>query len=222
MRQLFTWVVLISACPMSFTEAAPPGADERYYMIMFAFEGRPNLPRSAHTFATFIKVGSDKSAQAGKPPIELHTISWTSVAPIGQVLLRPVERGVNRSLANTLDLAKAIGAEVSAWGPYEIKKDLYDRALKQIAHLSSGQVHYKAVDVRFRPDGATNCFHAISDIVDGPLLDTGAAFGVSASQLVLEHLAPWIINPRVVDRELRSRLGLEGIGILYRDEVAKK
>jgi hypothetical protein len=66
---------------------------------------------------------------------------------------------------------------------------------------------------------ATNCFHAISDIVDGPLLDTGTAFGESASRMVFQHLAGWIIEPRKTYRDLVPRLGLETYPISYRDEV---
>jgi hypothetical protein len=41
------------------------------------------------------------------------------------------------------------------WGPYRIRRTLYDQAVEQEA-LKSGRVLYKAVDRWFRPGVASN------------------------------------------------------------------
>ena len=38
-------------------------ADDTYYMIVFAYQGKPNLPRSSHTFATFARVPDGKDGK---------------------------------------------------------------------------------------------------------------------------------------------------------------
>src|SRR5262249_52091114 len=108
--------------------------------------------------------------------------------------------------------------KVTAFGPYQIKKDLYDGALAQIDRLNSGKVAYKALDKKFRPgEAAVNCFHAISDIVGGPLLDTGTAFGQKATVMVRNHLAAGIMNDRGRQPWLTEPLGLKKEGISFAD-----
>jgi hypothetical protein len=43
------------------------------------------------------------------------------------------------------------------WGPYRIRKDLYDRAAAQRAYLESGAVRYKAADTGYRSARVSNC-----------------------------------------------------------------
>ena len=124
---------------------------------------------------------------------------------------------MNLDLAATLQLAASQKAEISAWGPYRIQKDVYDRALAQIDHLNSGKVQYKALDGTLRPIVATNCIHAISDMVEGPLLDTGTAFGNPASEMVRDHLARWIVDSKTTHRFLIAPLGLNNYTVNYRD-----
>jgi hypothetical protein len=183
-------------------------ADENYYMVVFAYDGPQNTPRAAHTFATFVKVSYQHGSNRKEGQVERHTISWLP-ATLDVRLLRRPEAGKNLGLRATLQLGESEGAAISAWGPYRIKKTLYDRALSQIERLNRGEVAYKALDRAYRPDAATNCFHAVSDIVPGPLLNTGTAFGNTASAMVVEHLSPWIIHPEKTSPRLIDRLGLE-------------
>jgi hypothetical protein len=132
-------------------------------------------------------------------------------------LLRRSEEGVNLDLKDTLRHANAMKAEVSMWGPFRIKKELYERALRQEARLKKGDIAYKALDIRFRPDKATNCIHAVSDIdVDRGLLDTGTANGKDASYMVLTHLSRWIIDQHQQHEWIGQRLEL-GKDIVRRD-----
>lgn len=190
-------------------------ADESYYVMFFAQEGAPNVPRLAHTFAAFIKVEHEEDMDPADYRIETHTISWLPAHLDPQpILLRRPEPGTNLTLKESLDWGISRGGNLSAWGPFPIKKELYVRALKQIDRLNSGRVLYKATDRNFRPDTATNCFHAVSDIVDGPLLDTGFAFGVPATLMVRDHLSRWFLNEEP-QRWLRDRLKLDRYPIAY-------
>jgi hypothetical protein len=194
--------------------ASAARADEKYYMMVFAYQGDPNTPRAAHTFATFIKVSYASGADPRHGKVERHTISWLP-ATLDVRLLRRPQAGRNLGLRATLQLAEAEGAAISTWGPYRIKKSLYDRALSQIERLNRGEVAYKALDRAYRPNAATNCFHAVSDIVPGPLLDTGTAYGSAASAMVVAHFAPWIINPEKTSPWVIDRLGLEKEAITF-------
>lgn len=197
--------------------AAVRGAD-RYYMMVFASEATPNLPRLSHSFAAFIKVQEQETGSIATWPVEIHTISWMP-ATLDVHLLRAPESGVNLSLPASLNLAASNGTPVFAWGPFEIQRGLYERARAQITRLNSGEVSYKVLDTRFRPNQATNCIHAISDIAAGPLLNTGTAHGVGASQMVVNHLTPWIVEPTKTHNEILQRLGLSGHSIRYLNDA---
>jgi hypothetical protein len=197
--------------------ASPAQTETKYYMMIFAYDGRPKLARTAHSFATFIKV---HDADTDKARVEAHTVSWMPATLTIRLLATP-EKGVNLDLPQTVKLAQSQGAAVSAWGPVQIQPQLYERARAQIQRLNSGTVAYKAIDGRFRPEVATNCIHAISDIADGPMLDTGSAFGEPASRMVLQHLAPWTVS-KETNGAVREKLGLSGNGITYLDDAPIK
>jgi hypothetical protein len=176
---------------MSITNSAR--SEDAYYMIVFGQQDGADRPDLSHTFATFVKTtgeGPDKS----KYGIDSHTISWMPRSLQVKLVRRP-EEGVNLDLKDTLRHAKELKCEVSMWGPFHIKKELYDRAFKQETRLKKGDIDYKALDVRFRPDTAMNCIHAVSDIdTDNGLLETGTARGNDASLVVLKHLSRWIVD----------------------------
>src|SRR3989442_4533854 len=94
----------------------------KYYMVIFGSVGGTAAPRTSHVFATFVKAdGLDKNSK-----LEIHTISWLpetlNVAPVV-----PPERGKNLDLPATMAWAKSLKSQIVALGPYEIKKELYDR-----------------------------------------------------------------------------------------------
>jgi hypothetical protein len=202
---------LIAVAVALFAGRAQARADEMYYLVLFAYEGVTGAPQDAHSFAAFVKA----DGKPGKAKLTVSCISWLPVGADVKLLKRP-EAGVNLSLEKTLRLAAERKARVAAFGPYRIKKELYDRALAQIDRLNSGTVAYKALDKRFRSDAAAvNCFHAISDMIDGPLLDTGTAFGRQATAMVRDHLAKWIMNDRAPQPWLIEPLGLKREGISF-------
>jgi hypothetical protein len=178
-----------------------------YYMIIFGQQDRVNRVESSHTFASFVKVtgeGTDKS----KHVIETHTISWMPRSMQVKLRFEP-EDGVNLDLKESLQAAKMAKTEVSMWGPFRIKKELYENAVRQEERLRKGTVAYKVIDVRFRPEKATNCIHAVSDIdTENGLLATVTARGNEASVIVLRHLSRWIIEPEEKNEWLSKRLEL--------------
>lgn len=180
-------------------------AEDRYFMLIFASQGIRFLPQCAHTFATFVRAGGENALE-----LDCRTISWLPVDLDIKILRLWPEPGRNCSLAETIALAQAKDARLMLWGPYAVEKELYDRATRQVERLHAGQVQYKAIDFGFRPELATNCFHAISDLdTDFGLLRTGAAFGASASALVAQHLQRWVIEPDATHPWLLDRLGLD-------------
>ncbi len=167
-------------------------ANDRYFMVVLASEARPRLPKLCHTFATFIKLSETDNSESHK--MEIKTISWLPASlDIRPLRLRP-ELGTNLDLKASLEFAKRQNAMVVGWGPLPIKKELYDRAVKQIDWLNAGRMSFVVLDRRFRGQGASNCMHAVSDIdVDQGFLNTGLAYGVPASQKVFNHLRRWAV-----------------------------
>jgi hypothetical protein len=124
------------------------------------------------------------------------------------ILRRRPEPGTNLDLESSLHWAESRNCRVSMWGPYQIDKELYNRAIKQEARLNSGMVLYKAIDRRFRPGTASNCIHAVSDLdIDHGLLHSGQGRGDRASQQVAQHLKRWMIDPEQTHDWVASRLG---------------
>jgi hypothetical protein len=186
-------------------------AAEHYYVIIFAAQADPPLPRYAHTFATFVRAAGSSPACCA---VEAHTISWLPASGEIRTFRFFPERGANLDLAGSLRFARSLGARVSRWGPFEVRPELYARAQAEIALLSTGVVEYKVLDRGLRPRVATNCIHAASDIdVDDGLLETGVAYGEEASYLVAWHYRRWMIEPERVHEWVLERVGLCGAPI---------
>ncbi len=188
--------------------------DEHYYLVVFAAERSSTQPATSHTFATFVKAIDEEDFGEEEFPLEIHTISWMPESLDIVALRRFAENGRNLDLAATFAWAKTVQARLFVWGPYRIDKDLFDKACAQIRRLQSGQVAYKILDRRFRPQ-ACNCIHAVTDVVsqEGFLL-TGRFFGVPASRMVIGHFQPWIIHPNETHAWLKDRMGLEKMGVV--------
>jgi hypothetical protein len=179
-------------------------ADDAYYIIVFASQHPDNQPKFSHTFAAFVKA-DDAGGKKGK--LEVAVISWlpaTGNVAVGR--LRP-EQGKNFGLKETLDWANEMRANVTAWGPFAIKKELYDSAVRQVKLLDSGTVGYKAVDLGLAA-GFMNCIRAVCDLdVVKERLATGKARGEEASEMIVRFLRPFITDAPVPD-DLVERLGL--------------
>jgi hypothetical protein len=190
-------------------------ADDEYFMIVFGQQAGADQRELTHTFATFVKA-TGKGLDKAKYAIDSHTISWMPRS-LGVKFLKRAEEGVNLDLKDSLRHAKEVKADVCMWGSFRIKKELYDRAVRQEARLKKGDIDYKALDRLFRPNTAMNCIHAVCDIdTDNGLLATGTASGVDASYLVLTHLSRWIIDVDKTHEWIGVRLDL-GKNIVRRD-----
>jgi hypothetical protein len=190
------------------------GAEDRYYLLMFASQSEPNVPRLAHSFATFVKTVEKENAP--QELAESHTISWLPEnLSVELVRFNPV-RGTNLNLSESIRTANSLGTRVTMWGPVRIKKELYDMAIRQVDRLNRGEISYIAMDRRFRGQGASNCFHAVSDLdTMQPALNTGTAYGDAASQMVFEHFTPHVVASTGSLRWIADRLKLKPAEIRF-------
>lgn len=201
---MFTKSMLV-ALVMVFGLGGAAKAADRYYMMIFASQARPTAAQSSHTFALFAKVVGEGANQQ----FETIPISWLPQGLKIEPLRRDPVAGVNLPIADTIRWAQSMNAQVSMWGPFPIKKDLYDMAAAQADKLAKGEIQYVMIDRHARGKGASNCIHAVSDMDSSqPLLNTGTAFGEEASKMVLSHLEPYILKPRTSNRWLVDRLGI--------------
>lgn len=159
----------------------------RYFLIVWAYQGPDDDLVHAHTFTSFYR-GSDLSRGIVRPA----TISWLpasrAVQPFG------AERGHNYSLDQTLRMACQSGRRVKAWGPYEIRSELFQRAMRRMQLLESGNIGYSMINDLPK---AMNCISASGDITPTPL-QTGILWGEAASAEVVRHLSPYFIGDESV------------------------
>ncbi len=206
-----TWLFLVDS------GSRLAAAEDTYYMIVFSNQRVANLVRFSHTFAAFVKCSGATPTSPGRVT-EIHTISWMPASLNIAVLRARPEPGVLYDLESSLNWAYLINSRLSMWGPYQIQKELYDRAVEQEKRLSAGAMLYKTIDARFRPGVALNCIHAVSDIdTDEGYLQVGTARGDAASYGVAQHLKRWIIQPERTHPWVSNELGLDGYPIVLRD-----
>jgi len=174
--------------------------------MMFAAQAEPNIPPASHTFALFAKVTGDKA----NPQIQALPISWMPADLQIEPLKRDPVPGKNFSIEESIKWAQTVNSRVSMWGPFPIKKELWEMAVVQAEKLNSGKMQYILLDARFRGKGASNCIHAVADM-DGsqPAINTGVARGDEATKMVLSFFDPYILPGRDSNRWLVDRLGID-------------
>jgi hypothetical protein len=190
---------------------------DRYFFIPFAYQNRGNDPEFSHSFLSVIRVlavGKHASPDAGLRhgtshgrEFEAFTISWLprdfDTNPhlcvfdgFGSRIFAslnkcPISPGKSFSLESTLKLAVSHRADVGMWGPYEIRKEGFDLAVKRKKLLDKGSIRYRADDRLYRQDRiAINCFHAIAGLEElypnGGLFGTGfKMWGINGTKRVL-------------------------------------
>jgi hypothetical protein len=172
-------------------------AGESYFVLVFGSQ-RPELnrPNFTHTYATFVKVLEDDSCP-NACSLEAVTISWMPQSLKVQTYHLLPEPGVNLDLRTTLEWARQSKLRTSVWGPYQIKKELYQDAVQQVTRLQSGAVRYKTIDTGYPCRRVSNCIHAVSDLVlrEHRLRIGTPSWGEGASYLVTLAMHPWIIDP---------------------------
>jgi hypothetical protein len=198
------------AIPLTADEKEKEQEQEKanYHVILFACEREGNPPRFSHTWATFVKSTQNGAAESGTPSLdETITISWMPASGVIPALFTVTGR--NYSLEESLTWARQNNARIAAWGPIPIRQELFDRARDRREVLERGVLAYKMLDAPVRPDRGTNCIHAVTDLVPGPLLDTGLAHGEEATRMVAEHFREYMVRPEFNDATV---LDLVGIG----------
>lgn len=198
MRFLLCLTVAVAMAYSALAQERPPRLarqvarePERYFVTFYAAQRSNREPQTTHSFAVFIRA---TSADDGELRCESFTISWMPAS--GAIrLLAPPEPGKNYTLKETLAWAERLGLRTKSFGPFEITKEIHDRAVDQKTRLESGAVQYKALDRRFRPDSAINCIHALSDVIPGALLNSGSAAGEAATAMIVSHYRPHLMEP---------------------------
>jgi hypothetical protein len=197
--------------------ALAPGARgaEAYYLMVLGCQRVPNNPDYSHSAAVFVRAVWDRPGAA--PRLEVHTISWLpSNLRVRSLALRP-ECGHNFDLHTTLRWALSNEARVSLWGPYQIDRALYLRALAEEQLLQSGRVLYQANDVGRPTDRVSNCIHAVSGTIEGHRMHVAIpAWGEMASYFLVQRFTPWMIEPCRTHPWVSSALCLDQYPIIYR------
>ena len=205
----FAIAALALTCPAS-------RACDSYYVLIFGSQRTPNRAKYTHTFATFVKVTDEGP---GRCSFEAHTISWLPQTLDVRIYALLPECGANFELHDTLRFVLSEEERVSVWGPYQAEKELYDRAIEQIAWLEEGKVHYKAVDSGYPTWLASNCIHAVADINREALRLRvfSPGFGEVASYAVARRLTKWLIDPNTTHDWVLDMLDLRCYPLIRRD-----
>ena len=191
LQKLITyWFLAVSAVVVAFpAKSGRPSLQNRYFLVVWGYQGAGNRPRESHTFLTVYR--GDDLAEGRVAPA---TISWFPAT--GVVYLVGVDRGRNVSLRKTLAIACEGRKHIATWGPYEIPSALYRQALARVKLLESGRVDYSAL--RLRP-GSMNCIEAAGDITNKPFHPL-MSWGHQASKATVRHLSPFFKNGGRVNR----------------------
>jgi hypothetical protein len=210
----------------ALTRSPRAPAAERYFLIIFGSQTTPKLARFCHTWGTVIRVreadDAPDAATPGQKHLDADTISWLPA----NLRVRPFalrsEPGVNLDLDTTIRAVLAHNQRVSAWGPYEITADLYQRALRRKARLDNGEMLYKAIDPLVRSSSAGDCIHALTDLDRARsrlYYNEIIRFGDSASHFVVFrlHVEGNIIDGCSRHDWIREALGLSCYPIWYRE-----
>lgn len=195
---------------------------EACFMILFASQSHPKWPRSSHTFAAALRAETNGN---GEPTavLEEHVVSWLpATLKIRPAALNP-QTGRNLGLKETLDWAlgqsRPSRVRITAWDPFQIEPSLLQALRERIGRLEEGSIEYIVLDRSHRPDRATHCVHALSDLGLTPnLLRTGGLYGTAASLRVLEYFKhlDLVIGAAPNPQWIKNHFGLDAYPIAYR------
>lgn len=143
--------------------AGPAAADDpagtRYYFLLFGGQSIPFVPRTGHTWATWVKA---TPTGAGSVMLDTTTISWLPTdARVRPWKLRS-SAGRNWSLDETLAIMAANRGQVSMWGPFEVDAQRYYLACEQAARLETGAIRFRSLDSLGRNREVIHCVHAVT------------------------------------------------------------
>lgn len=150
---------LLLASVLSAPPAVPAETATRYYVILFGGQGVPFRPRTAHTWATYVRV---TPTPGGPLIIEPRTISWMPETSTVHPLNPLPERGKNYTLEETFAVMARHNAHVSYWGPYEVDAARFQLACEQIDRLGGGGMRYRMIDSFLLTSDICHCAHAVT------------------------------------------------------------
>lgn len=197
--------------------ASRASASEFYYVLVFGSQSSPKQLRYTHSWATFVKAdgqGTDPNNYA----LTAHTISWLPKTLKIRVWTLHPEPGVDLSLHGTLRTVYATNQNVVMWGPFLVRKEVYESSLRVYDRLNSGRIQYKAID-GVRTKMVHDCVHAVTAV--DPILGEDRAplirVGIPASRFIARQ----VVLRSAFDQSandnswLIPRLGLRGYPIAY-------
>jgi hypothetical protein len=201
----------VQAQPQASQPPLPPG-EGRCYMMVFGAQHVPLDVRYTHSFAIF----AQEACGPGGKKLNSVAISWLASSGVIRPAALMPEEGRNYSIPETFAWIHEHGMRVSMWGPFEVKPEIYHRAVARYNQLNSGTVQYKLLDVGYHPDRVANCIRAITPIAEEPRL-SGAGAGENASYAITVYFKPYYINPDHKHLWVARTLDLGKYPIIYRD-----
>jgi hypothetical protein len=212
------WALAAGLALALLAPASPARAGERYYMIVFGAQRGLAEPQYTHSWAVFVRAcGEGPCPDAYR--LDAYVVSWLpQTMEIRLLALRP-EPGWNVELHRTIRWALGTGQQVAKWGPYEIDRDLFCRAVRQSRRLSAGAELYKAVDTGYDSAEVSNCIHVLADLAEGRgrLRIASPGWGFFASYMITLRLEPWVLDSSQTHEWVAARLGLHCYPIQDRD-----
>jgi hypothetical protein len=135
-------------------------ADEYYFGMIFGSQTKPLHFRYTHTWATIVRAVGD-GPDLSTYNLELSTISWLPRTFEVKVYRRSPEPGINLDLYQTLRVVLGNGESVTMWGPFVVRKELWEGSLSIRSVLDSGQAQYRAIDGS-KDLMISDCVHAVA------------------------------------------------------------
>lgn len=196
-----------------------PNPRDRYFIIPFAYENCGNDPAYSHSFISVIRVFADGQQPQRTRGLKQHvhrdrefeafTISWLPADFLenpdlcvfngvgSRIFPRlnqcPISPGANFTLKETIGLAANAKSALAMWGPYEIRREAFDRGVKRKRLLDRGSIKYRADDRLYRKEKiAINCFRAIAGLDE--LYPNGGLFGTGFKMWGLNGTARVLIE----------------------------
>ncbi len=137
-----------------------PACTDRYYVTLFGGQGDLFRPRTAHTWATFVRT---EGSPTGERVVAEDTISWLPATLNVRPWAIMSETGVNLTLQQTFDfMGTHERRRVVAWGPYQITAERYAQAMTQKALLASGAIRYHALGLFGRRSDVMHCIDGVT------------------------------------------------------------
>jgi hypothetical protein len=210
------WIAALGLASLT-VPASPARGGEFYYALIFGSESHPKLLRNTHTWATFVKAtgeGPDPSQYA----LQVHTISWLPRTLEVKVWRPWPEPGINLDLYQTLQTVYAHNESVTMWGPFVIRKEVYDKSLWVMQLIATGAPQYRAISTS-RDLLVSDCIHAVAaaDPTFGRRHYPLIRIGKPASRFIARQImtrSP--MNQLLYDNSwLIPRLGLDRYGIEF-------